>query len=81
MALKKVLLEQKQIELLVEGLNKLSHSAYENKNLDQDGWNDLADLQKLLHDIRKLPQHETLGDLIKEHDAYWKAQYRIRQKK
>lgn len=78
MALKRVLLEQKQIELLLEGLNKLSHSAYENKDLDQDGWNDLADLQKLLHDIRKLPQHETLGDVLKEHDAYWKALWQQR---
>tara|TARA_R100001510_G_scaffold7769_1_gene6033 strand:- start:7 stop:246 length:240 start_codon:yes stop_codon:yes gene_type:complete len=79
MALKKVLLEQKQIELLLEGLNKLSHSAYENKNLDQDGWNDLADLQKLLHDIRKLPQHQTLGDVLEQQDAYWKALWKMRQ--
>ena len=79
MALKKVLLEQKQIELLLEGLNKLSHSAYENKNLDQDGWNDLADLQKLLHDIRKLPQHQTLGDVLDQQDAYWKALWKMRQ--
>ena len=79
MALKKVLLEQKQIELLLEGLNKLSHSSYENKNLDQDGWNDLADLQKLLHDIRKLPQHQTLGDVLEQQDAYWKALWKMRQ--
>ena len=79
MALKKVLLEQKQIELLLEGLNKLSHSAYENKNLDQDGSNDLADLQKLLHDIRKLPQHQTLGDVLEQQDAYWKALWKMRQ--
>ena len=79
MALKKVLLEQKQIELLLEGLNKLSHSSYENKNLDQDGWNDLADLQKLLHDIRKLPQHQTLGDVLEQQDAYWKALWKLRQ--
>ena len=79
MALKKVLLEKKQIELLLEGLNKLSHSAYENKNLDQDGWNDLADLQKLLHDIRKLPQHQTLGDVLEQQDAYWKALWKMRQ--
>ena len=79
MALKKVLLEQKQIELLLEGLNKLSHSAYENKNLDQDGWNDLVDLQKLLHDIRKLPQHQTLGDVLEQQDAYWKALWKMRQ--
>ena len=79
MALKKVLLEQKQIELLLEGLNKLSHSAYENKNLDQDGWNDLADLQKLLHDIRKLPQHQTLGEVLEQQDAYWNAVWKMRQ--
>lgn len=79
MALKKVLLEQKQVELLLEGLNKLSHSAYENKNLDQDGWNDLVDLQKLLHDIRKLPQHQTLGDVLEQQDAYWKALWKMRQ--
>ena len=79
MALKKVLLEQKQIELLLEGLNKLSHSAYENKNLDQDGWNNLVDLQKLLHDIRKLPQHQTLGDVLEQQDAYWKALWKMRQ--
>lgn len=78
MALKKVLLEQKQIELLLEGLNKLSHSAYENKDLDLEDWNDLADLQKLLHDTRKLPQYETLGDLLKEKDAYWKALWQQR---
>ena len=79
MASKRVLLEQKQIELLLEGLNKLSHSAYENKNLDQDGWNDLVDLQKLLHDIRKLPQHQTLGDVLEQQDAYWKALWKMRQ--
>tara|TARA_Y100000114_G_C11651928_1_gene274685 strand:- start:157 stop:396 length:240 start_codon:yes stop_codon:yes gene_type:complete len=79
MALKKVLLEQKQVELLLEGLNKLSHSAYENKNLDQDDWNDLVDLQKLLHDIRKLPQHQTLGDVLEQQDAYWKALWKMRQ--
>ena len=49
-----------------------------NKDLDQDGWNDLADLQKLLHDIRKLPQYETLGDVLKEHDAYRKALWQQR---
>jgi len=79
MALKKVLLKQKQIELLLEGLNKLSHSAYENKDLNQEGWNDLADLQKLLHDIRKLPEHQTLGDVLEEQDAYWKALWKMSQ--
>jgi hypothetical protein len=73
MALKKVLLRQKQIELLLEGLNKLSHSAYEDKSLNLDGWNDIAELQKMLHDARKLPQHQTLGDVIEEQNAYWKA--------
>ena len=73
MSLKKVLLKQSEIELLIEALNKLSHAAYENKNLSLDDWNDLAELQRMLHNIRKLPEHQTLGDVIEEQKAYWKS--------
>jgi hypothetical protein len=79
MSLKKVLLKQKEIEIILEGLNKLSHSSYEDKSLDLDGWDDLVNLQKMLHDIRKLPEHQTLGDIIEEQNEYWKALWKMRQ--
>tara|TARA_B100000902_G_C27169040_1_gene842789 strand:- start:516 stop:794 length:279 start_codon:yes stop_codon:yes gene_type:complete len=88
--MKKVLLKQNEVSLLIKALNKFSHSICDEKtgqpdlksnNLTEQDLTDLITLQKIMDGIHKLPLHTTLGDVIKKEDEYWQNQYKIRNAK
>lgn len=88
--MKKVLLKQNEVSLLIKALNKFSHSICDEKtgqpdlksnNLTEQDLTDLITLQKIMDGVHKLPLHTTLGDVIKKEDEYWQNQYKIRNAK
>ena len=88
--MKKVLLKQNEVSLLMKALNKCSHSIGDEKtgqadlksnNLTEQDLTDLITLQKIMDGVHKLPLHTTLGDVIKKEDEYWQNQYKIRNAK
>jgi len=88
--MKKVLLKQNEVGLLIKALYKFSYSICNEKtgqpdlksnNLNEQDLADLINLKKILDEVYKLPLDTTLGDVIKRNDEYWKNQYRIRNQK